>query len=353
VTLKGSERKDHRKIVLESGYNLQERPKSSNGEPLLISASINLRNILEVSEKEQLVSLETTLRLFWKDPRIKPRQEHIESEDSIGQYITLNPRRADSIWMPDIFIDQVKALRVPSFYTRPASLRVYNDSTIRYSSRFNFDVACNMDFHRFPVDEQYCQVKFESFGFTNKQIQFEWMDLSRSNVNTNISLAQFVFKVTLTDAYSTDYYETSYPGLIMKLHLRRQLTYHIVQTYIPSTVFVVIAWLSLFVPPESVPGRVGMGMTTLLTLTAMFSSVRQNVPRVSYVSLLDIWMLVCMIFVFVSILEFIIVTVYLRSGRKSLGDKVEEVSKIVIPLLFCAFNTVYWPIILVKYFDGK
>ena len=29
-------------------------------------ASINLRNILDVSEKEQLVSMETTLRLFWK-----------------------------------------------------------------------------------------------------------------------------------------------------------------------------------------------------------------------------------------------------------------------------------------------
>ena len=41
-----------------------------------------------------------------------------------------------------------------------------------------------------------------------------------------------------------------------------------------STVFVVLAWLSLFVPAESVPGRVGMGMTTLLTLTAMFSAVR-------------------------------------------------------------------------------
>ena len=38
--------------------------------------------------------------------------------------------------------------------------------------------------------------------------------------------------------------------------------------------FVVLAWLSLFVPAESVPGRVGMGMTTLLTLTAMFSAVR-------------------------------------------------------------------------------
>ena len=37
----------------------------------------------------------------------------------------------------------------------------------------------------------------------------------------------------------------------------------------PSTVFVVLAWLSLFVPAESVPGRVGMGMTTILTLTSM------------------------------------------------------------------------------------
>ena len=42
-----------------------------------------------------------------------------------------------------------------------------------------------------------------------------------------------------------------------------------VQTYIPSTVFVVLAWLSLFIPAESVPGRVGMGMTTLLTLAVI------------------------------------------------------------------------------------
>ena len=60
---------------------------------------------------------------------------------------------------------------------------------------------------------------------------------------------------------------------MFQLHLTRQIGYHVVQTYIPSTVFVVLGWLSLFIPPESVPGRVGMGMTTLLTLTAMFSSV--------------------------------------------------------------------------------
>jgi len=345
--------KAEHKVIFSGNYSLHERPPTERGEPVVIQASINLRNILDVAEKEQLISLETTLRLYWKDERVKPKEKFMDSEDSIGTYLTLNPSRAAKFWMPDVFIDQAKALRVPTFYTKPASLRVYNDSTIRYSSRINYDVACNMDFHRFPVDEQYCEVKFESFGFTNKQIQLKWLDKSHSNVNANISLAQFSFNVLLMDSYSTDYYDVAYPGLIMKLHLTRQIGYHIVQTYIPSTVFVILSWLSLFIPAESVPGRVGMGMTTLLTLTAMFSSVRQNVPRVSYISFLDIWMLICMIFVFSCILEFIIVTIFIRSGRKTNGDQFELICKICLPIIFLIFNISYWPSLLAGYFDGQ
>ena len=95
-------------------------------------------------------------------------------------------------------------------------------------------------------------------------------------------------------------------------------------------------------------------------------------PRVSYVSLLDIWMLVCMIFVFACILEFIVVTTHLRAGRKARGDQVtlttvilnmalsinlaiqiETVSKYVIPATFLLFNLVYWPAVLIKYVDDK
>ena len=45
----------------------------------------------------------------------------------------------------------------------------------------------------------------------------KWMDFSHNNVNQNISLAQFSFNVQLMDSYSTDYYELSYPGLIMRV----------------------------------------------------------------------------------------------------------------------------------------
>ncbi len=117
----------------------------------------------------------------------------------------------------------------------------------------NYDVACPMDFHRFPVDHQLCEINFESFGHTSEQLKFSWLP-EGSTVNPNITLAQFELVVVLEDTYATDYYDLAYPGIIMKLHLARQLGYHLVQTYIPSVILVVLAWLSLFISPESVPG---------------------------------------------------------------------------------------------------
>ena len=53
---------------------------------------------------------------------------------------------------------------------------------------------------------------------------------------------------------------------------KRKLLF-VVESSINSAIFQILGWMSLFIPAESVPGRVGMGMTTLLTLTAMFSAV--------------------------------------------------------------------------------
>ena len=79
-----------------------------------------------------------------------------------------------------------------------------------------------------------------------------------------------------------------------------------------------------------------MGMTTILTLTAMLrlvnppsplpsrSGVRQNVPKVSYVSFLDVWMVTCLVFVNSCMFEFILVTALVNRGLEGLGDKVSK-----------------------------
>ena len=86
----------NKKFTLEPGYDFHEIPPT-NGKPLLVESSINFRNILEVLETQQLISLETSLRLYWKDTRVKPVHSFLMSNDSSGQYISLNPEFASMI----------------------------------------------------------------------------------------------------------------------------------------------------------------------------------------------------------------------------------------------------------------
>ena len=167
----------------------------------------------------------------------------------------------------------------------------------------------------------------------------------------------------------------------MKIHLTRHLGYHLVQTYIPSMVFVTLSWMALFVSAENIPGndnmalhainilrncnvlhplknrinlllksynsgRVGMGMTTLLTLIAMFGATKKDTPKVSYISYLDIWMLACIIFVFVSMIEFVVVHQFFTNNQKRQAENVEFIMRIMISIVFVGFNIIYWSLLL-------
>ena len=123
------------KIFLPEDYNPDEKPPST---PLLVRASLNLRNIISVSVINQRISLETTLRLVWKDPRITFHKDSSPNAklDSRGfPYVLLPAKKADTIWVPDIFLDQAVTIRRPRILGQASSIRIHNDSSVRYSSR--------------------------------------------------------------------------------------------------------------------------------------------------------------------------------------------------------------------------
>ena len=60
----------------------------------------------------QICSLETTIRMFWIDQRVKLKDYSVEGLNASGlEYVTLNPSAAEEFWIPDIFIDQAKVKR--------------------------------------------------------------------------------------------------------------------------------------------------------------------------------------------------------------------------------------------------
>jgi hypothetical protein len=85
-----------------------------------------------------------------------------------------------------------------------------------------------------------------------------------------------------------------------------------IQIYIPSVMIVILSWVAFWISIDAIPARVTIGLLTVLTMTTQTAGARQQLPRVSYIKALDVWMSVCLIFVFSSLLEFAVVNVFSR-----------------------------------------
>ena len=89
-----------------------------------------------------------------------------------------------------------------------------------------------------------------------------------------------------------------------------------------------------------------MNLTSLLTLVAMFDGVRSEVPKVSYVTYMGIWMTACTIIIFLAIAEYVVAHGLCRYKKKHTGILVDRASRYLMIVLFISFNGVYWPMLL-------
>ncbi|XP_013884398.1 glycine receptor subunit alphaZ1, partial [Austrofundulus limnaeus] len=103
-----------------------------------------------------------------------------------------------------------------------------------------------------------------------------------------------------------------------RFHLERQMGYYLIQMYIPSLLIVILSWVSFWINMDAAPARVGLGITTVLTMTTQSSGSRASLPKVSYVKAIDIWMAVCLLFVFSALLEYAAVNFIARQHKELL-----------------------------------
>ena len=83
---------------------------------------------MNVDEPAQLITVETSLRMTWTDPRLNVTLP----EDSPTEYIRFGDGVVKHIWFPDVYIDGIQDLRFPAYKVCNLSflmfdLDLYND----------------------------------------------------------------------------------------------------------------------------------------------------------------------------------------------------------------------------------
>lgn len=75
----------------------------------------------------------------------------------------------------------------------------------------------------------------------------------------------------------------NFSRLTVNFRFERQIGHHLIQTFAPSTLVVMLSWFSFWLGLDAIPGRVTLLVTCMLTLVTMFTGLRADIPPVAYV----------------------------------------------------------------------
>ncbi|XP_069558802.1 glycine receptor subunit alpha-2 isoform X1 [Brachyistius frenatus] len=268
------------------------------GPPVNVTCNIFINSFGSIAETTMDYRVNIFLRQKWNDPRLAYSKYPDSSLD-------LDPSMLDSIWKPDLFFANEKGANFHDVTTDNKLLRIFKDGTVLYSIRLTLILSCPMDLKNFPMDVQTCTMQLESFGYTMNDLIFEWLENGAVQVSDGLTLPQFIMKDEKELGYCTKHYNTGkFTCIEVNFHLERQMGYYLIQMYIPSLLIVILSWVSFWINMDAAPARVALGITTVLTMTTQSSGSRASLPKVSYVKAIDIWMAVCLLFVFAALLEY-------------------------------------------------
>ncbi|XP_053486965.1 glycine receptor subunit alphaZ1 [Ictalurus furcatus] len=294
-----------------SGYDARIRP-NFKGPPVNVTCNIFINSFGSIAETTMDYRVNIFLRQQWNDPRLAYSEYPDDSLD-------LDPSMLDSIWKPDLFFANEKGANFHEVTTDNKLLRISKNGNVLYSIRITLILACPMDLKNFPMDVQTCIMQLESFGYTMNDLIFEWDEKGAVQVADGLTLPQFILKEEKDLRYCTKHYNTGkFTCIEARFHLERQMGYYLIQMYIPSLLIVILSWVSFWINMDAAPARVGLGITTVLTMTTQSSGSRASLPKVSYVKAIDIWMAVCLLFVFSALLEYAAVNFIARQHKELL-----------------------------------
>ncbi|EDW83247.1 uncharacterized protein Dwil_GK22424 [Drosophila willistoni] len=240
-------------------------------------------------------------------------------------------RLRDLIWVPHVFLANAHSSSVLGTTEKDVVTTIYPDGTVLISTRIQATLYCWMNFQKFPFDEQKCSTILESWIYNTSVLQLHWEDTNPVTFDPQLQLTEYYLigslyneSVSVSDSFTMTHGALvgNYSTLSFSVLLTREVGYYIIDYFLPSIMIVTISWVSFWLQADQTPARTTLGCTTLLSFITLSLSQENNLSKVSYVTMSEVWFLVCTIFIFGSLVEFAFVnTIWRRNNNLELKKR--------------------------------
>lgn len=318
-------------------YDRRIQPTDNDGLPSNISISFHFGSIRVIENFNMEMETDAYLTQKWIDSRF--------TNQTLKGVLKMNDHRVvKKVWKPEVFFATATDAEFQYVAVPNVKVEISPNGEIIYMLRLKLRSTCLTDLSNYPFDTQICQLQIAPFA-KNSVLRWENKD-EPITISQDVRLPKF----ELTETTAKECKEKTYVGsdscMVAEFHFKRFCGQHLGQIFLPSIVMVIIAWLCFWMDVDDLQTR---GIVTMLCLLALITFGHTNYSsQASYISALDVWIGACILFVFASFLEMMLVNYIWRNHGVSkmakgqdIVERIEQYSRISFAVSFLAFIIIF------------
>lgn len=306
----------------ENVYIPRARPDPA-GTPTQVKVGIYVLDIKNIDDVAQTYSADFFLVVEWIDRRLAAKAT---------DPILVNKKYSkDEIWHPRLGILNELSLTTKS----PDTIEVDSIGNARWIQRFFGNLSLPMNLRDYPFDHHEIAISVVSFGYGPEDVKFI--------VNNRLTGRAPSFTVTdwsVTDGTAEvlqEYFppqDRNFARCDISFLAKRHIGYFLWKVIVPTLLIVAMSWTVFFIDPSELGPQLGISSTTILTIVAHHLSLSNILPRISYLTRADQFIVGSIILVFMALGEAIITSYLMRAGDCEHALRIDLLSRVGFPISY-------------------
>ncbi len=305
-----------------SGMPLMEhaRPAAAAG-PTDVHIAVFVVDIKRLDDVRQTAAVDFILHYEWDNPLLA-------LSDAPAGGAGIRSFTMEEIWHPFIQISNIDRL----WPQLPDRFRVDRGGRCAYLQRYVGTLAFPVSLGDFPFDEQDVQFVLVAASHTPEQVRLivdeEFCGRTEQPTVVDWSIGPGSFRV---EPIPVRHGEPALAGFRASFTAHRYANYYILKIITPLVIIIVMSLSACWIAPAQFGARVSIGATAVLTMIAYRFALGSQVPRVSYLTRLDIFILGATILVLLALVETLAVHRYIELDRRERSTTMDRVARVAGP----------------------
>jgi len=289
-------------------------------EPTTVEIAVALLDLERIDDATQGLSASVFFVARWNDPRLAHDGPEVDRRD------------LDDIWHPRL---QVVNRRQVSL-TLPETVEVTPDGTALYRQRLLGQFSQRLDLGDFPLDRQTFAIQLVAVGYSQDEIVFAPLPEIPSGVVPEVAISDW--KILGSHAEGRGYQPMASvrptAGYVLEFEAERNVGYYMSKIILPLLLIVAMSWLVFWIDPELAAPQISIAVTSMLTLIAYRFMVGGMLPRISYLTRMDVFTTASTVLVFLTLIEATITVMLTKRERLETARAVDRFSRWGFPLAY-------------------